>query len=166
MVRVTRRSSCLIGNRRRENRKPPIPRQVLYGASELRAGWRLLIFLAIVVGLIKGSSLLIGLFLRGAGDDALFLVREVIDFLIFLFASWLMGRIESRTIIQYGLPWRGMFGAQFWHGALLGLASISGLLLAMRLVGVFHFGRVALHGADIWKWGIVHALVFILVSLR
>jgi hypothetical protein len=59
-----------------------------------------------------------------------------------------------------------MFRAQFWQGALLGFASISGLLVAMRAVGVFHFGSVALHGADVWKWAAVYALVFILVALR
>jgi membrane protease YdiL (CAAX protease family) len=36
----------------------------------------------------------------------------------------------------------------------------------MRLVGVFHFEGLALHGSDIWKWGILYALVFILVALR
>jgi len=69
------------------------------------------------------------------------------DFLIFLLASWIMGRIEGRTIADYGLPGRRMFGGQFWQGVLLGLASITGLLVAMRVVGVFYFGGIALHGA-------------------
>ncbi len=36
----------------------------------------------------------------------------------------------------------------------------------MRLTGVFHFGTIALHGGDIWKWAGIYALVFILVALR
>jgi len=43
-----------------------------------------------------------------------------------------------------------MFRAQFWQGALLGFASVTGLL-AMRAAGVFYFGGIALHGSDVWK---------------
>lgn len=59
-----------------------------------------------------------------------------------------------------------MFRVQFWQGALLGFAAITGLLVTMRVVGVFYFGSVALHGANIWRWAIVYVFVFILVALR
>jgi membrane protease YdiL (CAAX protease family) len=144
---------------------PSVLRRVLSGSSELRAGWRLLIFLAIVVALINASSLMVRWLLSGADETTLFLVREVMGFLIFILASWTMGRIEGRNIADYGLPGRGMFRVQFWQGVLLGFASITGLLVAMRVVGVFHFGSIALHGTDIWKWAIVYAFVFILVAL-
>jgi membrane protease YdiL (CAAX protease family) len=145
---------------------PSTLRRVLYGPSELRAGSRLFIFLAMVIGLISLSNLVVRRLLHGTDEVSLFLVREVIDFLIFLFASWIMGRIESRTIADFGLPRRKMFRAQFWQGALLGFASITGLLLAMRIAGVFYFGSIALHGLEVWKWAAVYAFVFILVALR
>jgi uncharacterized protein len=116
--------------------------------------------------LINASNLMVRRLLHAADDTALFLVREVMDVLIFLLASWIMGRVEDRTIADYGLPRRGMFRAQFWQGVLLGFASITGLLVAMRVVGVFYFGSIALHGADVWKWAIVYGFVFILVALR
>jgi len=143
-----------------------ILRSVFCGPLELRAGWRLGIFLAIVSALIYGSNLMVHHLLSSADDDALFLVREVMDFLIFLFASWIMGRIEGRTVASYGLPWRNMFRAQFWQGALIGFVLLTALLLTMRLCGAFYFGAVVLHGADIWKWAAVYAFVFILVALR
>ena len=146
--------------------RPSVIHRVFYNRSELRAGWRLFIFLAIVIALINASNVTIRRLLPGADDTTSFLVRELMDFLIFLFASLIMGRIECRTIADYGLPWRKMFRVQFWQGTLLGFASITGLLVAMRAVGVFHFDGVALHGFDIWKWAIVWALVFILVALR
>lgn len=144
----------------------PVLHRVFYGPSELRAGWRLLIFLAIVIALINGSNLMVRLLLPGADKTTLFLVFQVINFLIFLFASWIMGRIEGRTIADYGLPWRRMFRIQFWQGVLLGFASITGLLVGMRVVRVFYFGSIALHGTDIWKWAVVYTFVFILVALR
>jgi membrane protease YdiL (CAAX protease family) len=145
---------------------PSALHRALYGPSELRAGWRLFIFLAIVIALINASNPIVRGLLRGADDTILFLVREVMDFLIFLLASWIMGRIEGRTIADYGLPWRRMFRVQFWQGVLVGFASITGLLAAMRGVGVFYFGSIALHGTDIWKWAVVYAFVFTLVALR
>ena len=141
-------------------------RRVFYGPSELRAGWRLCIFLAIVIALINATNLIFRRLLHGADQTTLFLVFEVINFVIFLFASWVMGRIEGRTIADYGLPLRAAFRLQFWKGVLLGFACITGLLVAMRVVGVFYFGSIALHGADIGKWAIAYALVFILVALR
>ena len=116
--------------------------------------------------MINARNRIVRRLLHGADDTALFFVREVSDFLIFLLASWIMGNIEGRTIADYGLPRRGMFRMQFWQGALLGFAAITGLLIAMRVVGVFYFGSIALHGADIWRWAIVYVFVFILVALR
>jgi membrane protease YdiL (CAAX protease family) len=123
-------------------------------------------FLGIVIALINADGWLIRRLLQGVDDTALFLVREVLDFLIFLFASWVMGRIEGRTIANYGLPWRNMFRAQFWQGVLLGFASITGLLVVMRVARVFYFGSIGLQGADVAKWAIVYGLVFMLVALR
>jgi uncharacterized protein len=140
-------------------------RRAFYGPLELRAGWRLCIFLTVVFALIYVSNLLIRRLLH-ADDITLFLAHEMLDFLIFLLASWIMGRIEGRTIADYGLPWRKMFRAQFWQGAMIGFALLTALLLAMRLCGVLYFGTIALHGADVWKWATAYALVFILVALR
>ena len=141
-------------------------RRVFYGTSELRASWRLCVFLAIVVALINASNLVVRRLLPASDDVTLFLVREVLDFLIFLLASWLMGRIEHRTIADYGLPWRRSFRTQFWQGILLGFASITALLCVMHIVGVFYFGSIALHGAAIWTWAVAYVLVFVLVALR
>jgi uncharacterized protein len=149
-----------------QSEKPGTLRWVFYGPSELRAGWRLLIFLAIVVACIAASNFMVRRLLPGADDTTVFLVKEVMDFLIFLFASWIMGRIEGRTIADYGLPGRKMFRSQFWQGALIGFAAITGLLAVMRAFGVFFFGSVALHGVEIWKWAIIYAILFVLVALR
>jgi len=53
--------------------------RVFYGPLELRARWRLCIFLGIVVTLINASNLLVRRVLHGADDTTLFLIREVMD---------------------------------------------------------------------------------------
>jgi membrane protease YdiL (CAAX protease family) len=145
---------------------PSVFHRIFYGATELRAVWRLLIFLALAKAFIYPGNLMVGRLVHGADAVTLFLVQEVVRFLIYLLASWIMGRIENRTIADYGLPGRSVFGVKFWQGVLLGFASISGVLVAMRGVGVFYFGNIALHGRDLWKWAVVYAFVFIMVALR
>jgi len=116
-----------------ESLSPSLFHRVFYGPSEFRAGWRLLIFLGIVLALTNASSLMVRRLLHGADFATLFFVREVMAFLIFLLASWIMGRIEGRTLADYGLPWHRMFHAQFWQGVLLGFASVTGLLVQVRV---------------------------------
>jgi membrane protease YdiL (CAAX protease family) len=147
-------------------RNPTLFRRVFYSPVELRVGWRLLVFLMTVITLISASNALVHRLLSAADNTILFLVREVMDFLIFLFASWIMGRIEGRTIAVYGLPWQGIFRVQFWRGLAVGFTAITALLVAMRAVGVFNFGSVVLRGTEIWRWALIYALVFLLVALR
>ena len=85
--------------------------------------------------------------------------------LVLLLASWILGRIEGRTLADYGLPWRSMFCTRFWQGALLGFSMITCLLLIMRLVGAFSFGSIALEGFAVFKWAAAYMLVFVLVAL-
>ena len=141
-------------------------RRWFYGSSGLRAGWRFLIFLAILIPLLGTVHLIEVRILHGINEGALFVINNILLFLIFLLASWIMGKMEGRRIADYGLPCRRMFRGQFWQGAAMGFASITVLLVALRVAGVFHFGKIALHGAELWKYAAIYTLVFILIGLR
>jgi uncharacterized protein len=133
--------------------------------AELRAGWRLLIFLAIVVAMLYASNATIQR-MRLPDRDSEFLAFELADFIIFLIASFVMGRIEHRTLADYGLPWWRMFRSEFWLGAVAGFAAITILLVGLYACRVFWFGGMALHGVNIFKWAALWAVVFLLVALR
>lgn len=141
-------------------------RQVFYGPSELRAGWRLLIFAAIVYGLQQCQSFVARVWLRGIGNDASFLYFETTTFLIYLLASWIMGKLENRRVGDYGLPGRRTLRGEFWQGAAIGFASLTLLLAVMRAAGLFYFGHLALHGARIFGWATAFAILFLLVALK
>jgi len=133
--------------------------QLFIGPGGIRAGWRLTIFLAIIIALITGASFIA----RTSRHIASPFENEVVPFLIVVFASWVMSRIEHRRIADYGLPLRRAFRSQFWQGIVIGFAAITVLLASMRLAAVFSFGTIGLHGFELWKdameWGAVFLFV-------
>jgi membrane protease YdiL (CAAX protease family) len=139
---------------------------VFFGPLELRAGWRLVIFVVIVAGLIAAKSAFMRTLPLGNDQAVAYLVDKILKFTVFLLASWVMAKIEARTIADYGLPWRESFGRPFWKGAAMAFFSLAGFLIALRIVGLFQFGEVALHDKQIWKWGALYAVGFTVVALE
>jgi hypothetical protein len=137
----------------------PVLYNILKGPNGLRAGWRLLMFYAIFIPLGYCASktvdaLLEKLHTAPMGSPLGGTVMMGIFLVVLLLASGIMARIEGRSIADYGLPWRRAFCYQFWLGAAFSFASLTVLLLVIHLAGAFSFGSVALHGADIWKYGV------------
>jgi membrane protease YdiL (CAAX protease family) len=137
----------------------PVSYNILKGPNGLRAGWRLLIFYAIFAPLGYCASKAVDaltekLHTAPMGSPLGGTVMMGIFLVALLLASGIVARIEGRTIADYGLPWRRAFCGQFWLGAAFSFASLTVLLLAIHLAGAFSFGSLALHGADIWKYGV------------
>lgn len=135
-------------------------RECFIGPAGIRAAWRPAIFLAIIIALIAGATVTA----RTSGRVASPLENEVVPFLIVLFASWVMSRIERRRIADYGLPLRRAFRTRFWQGTGIGFAAITVLLASMRLAGVFSFGTIGLHGFELWKDAMVWGMIFLFVG--
>ena len=146
-----------------------VPFNIWRGPNGIRAGWRLLIFIAILVPLGYGVSRSVDALIRSTHADFSTPLGQVftLDLLVLplLIATWIMGRIERRTFADYGLPWRRAFGRRFWQGAAFSFASFTVLLAAMRLAGVFSFGAIALHGWDVWKYAAAWAVLLFLGAL-
>src|SRR5262249_19418139 len=145
----------------------PSLRGLFYNNSELRSGWRLAIYAGTITALTSlGNSIISHYLIPGGDRAALFLTREVMDLIIIIFVSWIMGRIEGRTLADYGFPWRRMFRKEFWQGAMLGFATITVLVLLLKVLDVFKFSGLKLHGAEIPEWAVIYVLIFILVAVR
>lgn len=155
----------------------PVPGDSRYtrlfvGRGGLRAGWRLLIFLALLAAIFSAATALSrALHHRPSRlDGAIFtpkvvLIGEASSFALVLLASAIMARIERRKIADYGLPWHRAFRREFWQGAAVGFAGISALLAAMRAAGVFHLEFLALHGSAAVQYAVLWALTFLFVGL-
>lgn len=126
-------------------------RPVSLGPNAFRAGWRVLVFVAIliavqavlqwpVIALAKrwGVS-------RGTLDPVAFTLADSVTLVAVLVATTVMSRAEGRKLSDYGLPGKNAFGRKFWEGAAFGFAAVTILILLIWFSGGYSFGSLALH---------------------
>jgi len=154
---------------------PNLLHRVFLGAKGLRAGWRLLIFFALLIPFEAGIRLTlkhIPFFYRilKSGQNGVFspqyeFVFEIATIVGLFLAAAVMAKIENRNLGDYGIPLRGACGSFFWQGVLWGL-----LLESIEIVGIYalhgySFGGLALNGVALAKYAVEWALAFILVGV-
>ena len=137
-----------------------------YGPLGLRVDWRLLIFVVIVVALMFAKAALLRKLPHNSDPVVGYLIDKTMKFGVILLASWIMAKIEARTIADYGLPWRKMFGHRFWGGVAMAFVGLTGFLTLSHFAGVFRFGEIAQRGTEIWKWAALYGFGFIIVALE
>jgi membrane protease YdiL (CAAX protease family) len=155
------------------------------GAEGIRAGWGILLFIALLVALMSA----IGSLVRTMQDlrshrprvaahtqsqsatrsnapmsPGLVFQHEGVPFLSVLIATWLMGRIEGRPVSAYGFsPQRRMHN--FWAGVAWGFALLSLLIVILRAAGMLVFDQRLLFGSSVFRYGSVWLGNFLLVGL-
>lgn len=147
-----------------------ITKQIFVGPNGLRAGWRLLIFMAIVVTMSKVAQMAIRRFFPAALDPTqLTPMRIIAPDLLFCFilavAAWVMSKMEGRRPGQYGLPRGEALRKNFWVGLLIGLLATSTTVLAIFALHGLRFTSAAIHGATIFTAAAAWALAFLLAGL-
>ncbi len=139
-------------------------REVLVGPDGIYAVPRWLIYLAMAWLVFQVEGWLVSSF--GSHLNTLWW-RVVIETSLMLSAiipGFAMARIEGRPFGEFGLPARRAFRQNFWVGTLWGIASLSVLMLVLRVAGAFEFGTLSLHGARIWKFAAYYAVLFLLTG--
>lgn len=139
------------------------------GKNGLRAGWRLLIYVLIIASCSVAITMAIRAIFhprRGVAPGVWAqLAQEVLGFALAFGAAIIMGLIERRPVGAYGLPAREMFASKFWLGFLFGLLEITVLIGLITVFGGYSFGSLALHGNQIFLWGLFHLVLFTFVGL-
>jgi len=142
---------------------------IFFNERGLRSGWRIIVYLFQVLVLALAFNFLFGrvLHLPKTATPAMWqlMLQEGISFLLVFLPALAMARLESRPVAGYGLPAGPMFGAKFWHGAALGIAEISILILSITAFRGYSFGPLLVHGPAILRWALLWALFFVLVGL-
>jgi hypothetical protein len=102
---------------------------------------------------------------RGVFSPGFLLIQEAFSFLVAFAAALIMAQIERRPIGVYGLPLKGAFGKLFWQGSVIGLVEVSALMGLIAAFGGYSFGSLALHGADLLRFGLLWTVFFVVVGL-
>ncbi len=154
---------------------PPEPPQthrihrVFIGPDGLRAGWSVLLFVAIMaavmigIGLVLGATHLIDRKARFSFTPQNMFFNELDMFVGLLGAAWAMARIERRNMLDYNL--RGPRRPQhFFSGLVIGFAALSLLVGSLKAGGWLRFGAAALSGGAILKYATIWGAVFLMVG--
>jgi membrane protease YdiL (CAAX protease family) len=143
---------------------------IFWNDRELRAPWRLLIFLLLFVVIFLSATYLIPILhlpqMSRTGFTATsMLVQEAAGIIATFAAAAIMGMLEARPLGGYGLPRAGAFGARFWQGTAWGIAMIAAIIFLIRAFGGFSFGELALRGSALWGYAILWGVAFTCVGI-
>lgn len=144
-------------------------KRIFIGPHGLRAGWRLLIFMAIVIAMSRVARMIITRFFPAALDPTQMTPMRIIapDLLfciILAVAAWIMSKIEGRRLAEYGLSRSEALRENFWVGALIGLLATSTTVLAIFALHGVRFTSAAIHGTAIFTAATAWALAFLLAG--
>ncbi len=144
-------------------------KKVFFNSRGLRAGWRLLIFVAIFMGLSlvldRVVPVVFHLQHRPFLDPVSLIAAEISSLVQALIATWIMARIERRRFQQYGIPpLRRAFARDFWVGAAWGIGSTSLLIGLIAAFGGYRVLGLAIHGAELWYFTALWAIASLLIG--
>jgi membrane protease YdiL (CAAX protease family) len=145
--------------------QPSYAYTLFLGPEGLRPGWGLVIYVAIYYPLQIVAARLAWAHDFGASGLWSTLLEELGSLVAALIPAVALARVERRPWSAYGLPRRLAFSKLFWIGVAWGFAGITLLMLALRGLGVFSFGHLALHGVRLIRFAAFWALMFLLVGL-
>src|SRR5512146_89231 len=135
-------------------RRSPVVR-IFIGSQGLRAGWRFIIYLIVVIFLLACSTAILkSLFRSGPGIDTPIkaIVGEVLMFLSASIPAFLASLLEKRSWGAYGLPLRRDAVPHFLTGLVVGFSALSVLLLMIHLSRGFYLGPIQLHGVQLARF--------------
>jgi uncharacterized protein len=156
---------------------PPTPstlRRIFIGTDGLRAGWSLLIFIALFAALIFSVNA-IGRKLYPPAPNTANATTEIspqrgfifesIPLLIALLVTWIMSKVERRPNSVYGFGGRRKL-PHFLAGLASGIICLSILILALVKTGFLVIDSRLLFGGNILRYGAIWLLGFLLVGLQ
>lgn len=148
---------------------PSTLRRIFFNDRELRAGWRLSIYVVLAAAFVQAlvlaaRSLHLPLFSPQHPDAARSLTWEILQAIAVYGVAVLLGKFERRTIGTYGLPLRQAFRGRFWQGMLWGFGLITAILLLIAALGGFSLGQFAVHGGAILHYGVLWLLAMLAVA--
>ena len=128
------------------------------GGQGIRAGWSILIFLAIIIAEVLLTRVPVNYLLhymkhqQGLETWSVVVAVAIPALLVFV-ATAIMAKIEKRPVLSYGFMGDRKL-SRFVLGIAGGIAALSALVLALKMSGLLIFDGQVLHGRDAWTLGI------------
>ena len=154
---------------------PPEPpstlHHILFGSEGLRAGWSIVLFLALYASLWRCLQPLSHALLRAQPiHGGLLTARQTLDLegaaiVALLIAMWLLARLERRRATAYGFAPENR-ARYFFGGLMWGVALLSLLVFLLRACHLLVFDARLLNGAAIAHDGLLWLAAFLLVALK
>ena len=153
--------------------QPSTVRKIFIGKDGLRAGWSLLIFIAILAALLFCANRIAHkIHPPPAGgpktgleiSPAALTISEALPFLIVFLVTWIMSKIERRPNSVYGLG-GSRKAALFLAGLVWGIICLSLLILTLVKSGLLVIDGRLIFGSDAFRYGAVWLLGFLFVGL-
>ena len=143
---------------------------IFVGDDGLRAGWSLLIFAALIIGLsfamvrimhaVAPDALAVGGGMTPRGT----IIQEVLSLLLVGIAAFVMSLIERRRFFRYNLTGPDRL-RDFVKGLASGLGALSVLVGLLYVAGGISFSGLAIGGAAIPLYAVEWLAAFLLVGL-
>ncbi len=150
-------------------------RKVFVGQDGIRAGWSLLIFLALFASIALSANLIIHKLhpnfaktpeatAEAMGKPRFMLTGEAVEFLLTFLVTWIMSKIERRPNSVYGFGCRRKL-PNFMAGLGWGVVCLSLLVLTLWKTGLLVVDSRLLFGSDIVRYGAIWLIGFLFVGL-
>jgi uncharacterized protein len=149
---------------------PSALRNIFFGADGLRAGWSLLVFVALMAAFLKGiGSIFHLLHLASPGtteaiSPTVAYIAESLPLVATLFVTWIMSKIERRPNSVYGLGGQRKL-PHFLAGLAWGVTCLSLLVFTLWKTGLLIIDSRLLFGAQALRYGAIWFLGFLLVGM-
>jgi uncharacterized protein len=151
-------------------KEPATLHKIFIGEDGLRAGWSLLIFVALVMAIGRGANFILyrlhAPFLKPGLEISPMMgfVAEGLNLFVVLFLTWIMSRIERRPFSVYGYADKRKL-SRFFAGFGWGITCLSLLVFTLWKSGFLVFDGRRVFGGDVLRYGAVWLVGFLLVGL-
>ena len=153
--------------------EPSVVGKIFIGKDGLRAGWSLLIFIALLAAVLIAANFVAHKIhpnnpnaaknMSEISLKAAFINESLLLFIV-LFVTWIMSKIERRPNSVYGFGGSRKV-AHFFAGLAWGVVCLSLLVLSLWKTGLLVIDGRLLFGSDILRYGAAWLLGFLLVGL-
>jgi uncharacterized protein len=146
--------------------------KIFIGSRGIRSGWRLAIFLVMIVvslslvmtAIFRSIPAAARIYGQGFLSPSLEYLVEIPTSVCLLACALVMARIEKRSLNDYGLARARGAGKHFLWGLLWGLCAFSTVIAIIAMRHGFSPGNLALHGTVLSEYAGLWAVAFLLVG--